>query len=327
MRTILPRLAGLSVAVLLSFCSLKSFSQENSFFSREKFEFGFGAGPLFFMGDLGGNQGVGKMYLKDANFAGTKTVAGAYGNFYPKQWLGMRLALNVGKLQADDQTITDKGTLERFRKDRNLKFQSSLVESFLAVEIYPTVPLERYDGTRGKLRPYFVAGIGLFNFNPKGEYVGPGGTSRWVELQPLRLEGQGMKEYPDRKPYKLTQMEIPFGVGFKYFLKENFYMGIEVLNRKTFTDYIDDVSTDYIDNNLFAQYLSPEQAAIANQLYYRENFGSVGAVSRPNVGTQRGNPSQNDSFFSTTLRIGWKFIDWNTSYGRQERQSFCPSFF
>jgi hypothetical protein len=326
MRTILHRLAGFSVAVILSACSFQSFAQ-TTFFSREKFEFGFDTGPLFFLGDLGGNQGVGKMYLKDANFTGTKTVTGAYGNFYPKQWLGMRLAFNVGKLEANDETIKDKGGDERTRKDRNLKFQSSLVESFLGVEIYPTVPLERYDGTRGKFRPYLVGGIGLFHFNPKGEYTGPGDVSRWVELQPLRLEGQGMTEYPDRKPYKLTQMEIPLGVGFKYFLKENFYMGIEFLNRKTFTDYIDDVSTDYIDNTLFAKYLSPEQAAMANQLYYRENFGSIGAFTRPDVGTQRGNPSQNDSFFSTTLRLGWKFIDWNTSYGREERQSFCPTFF
>jgi hypothetical protein len=326
MRTILPRPAGYFIAILLSLFSFKSFSQTN-FFSRDKFEFGFSAGPLFFLGDLGGNQGIGKMYLKDANFSGTKTVKGAYGNFYAAPWLGMRVSFNAGKLGADDQSIKDKGGNERTRKDRNLKFQSNIVEGFFALELYPTVPFERYDGAVGKFRPYLVGGVGLFNFNPKGEYIGPGGTSRWVELQPLRLEGQGMKEYPDRKPYKLTQVEIPLGAGFKYFVKENFYVGIEFLNRKTFTDYIDDVSTDYIDNTLFAQYLSPQQAAMANQLYYRENIGSTGAYNRPNVGTQRGNPSQNDSFFSTTLKFGWKFIDWNTSYGIRERQSFCPSFF
>ena len=44
------------------------------------------------------------------------------------------------------------------------------------------------------------------------------------------------------------------GFGFKYYLKENMYVGIEVLHRKLFTDYIDDVSTGYIDPDYF-QYL------------------------------------------------------------------------
>ena len=62
------------------------------------------------------------------------------------------------------------------------------------------------------------------------------------------------------------------------------YIGMEVLHRKTFTDYIDDVSTTYIDNNLFGQYLTSEQAAMANQLYFRENFvPSQPLLTRPDV--------------------------------------------
>ena len=108
-----------------------------------------------------------------------------------------------------------------------------------------------YDGLANKFRPYIVGGAGFFHFNPKSEYNEPGGTKRMVELKPLRLEGQGFAEYPDRKEYSLIQKELLFGGGVKYYLNESMYVGFEVLHRKTFTDYIDDVSTKYINPALF----------------------------------------------------------------------------
>jgi hypothetical protein len=123
-------------------------------------------------------------------------------------------------------------------------------------------------------------------------------------------------------------LEIPVGVGFKYYIKENMYVGFEVMHRKSFTDYVDDVSTTYIDNNLFANYLSPEQTAMANQLYYREYFvpGQINN-NRPSTNEQRGNPKQNDSFFSSILRFGWRLNDWNSPNGRAMRQLRCPAYY
>ena len=141
----------------------------------------------------------------------------------------------------------------------------------------------------------------------------------------LHTEGQGMAEYPDRPNYKLHSFEIPLGAGFKYYLKENMYIGMEVVHRKSFSDYVDDVSKDYIDNTLFANYLSPEQAAMANQLYFREN--QAGFRGSPVVGEQRGNPNQNDSFFSTILRFGWRLNDSNSPNGRAARMMRCPAFY
>jgi hypothetical protein len=325
MRTNFLHSAGifLSLFLLTSLCS----NGQSSFFSRDKFEFGFGVGPLYFLGDLGGNTGVGSQGLKDVQFSKPKMVKAAYGAFYPGEWIGLRASLSHGKLEAADSKIPDKGGPERSRKDRNLQFQSSLFEANLALELYPTVFMEQYDGLQGKIRPYVVGGIGIFKFNPKGEYHAPDGTRKWVPLQPLRLEGQGMSQYPDRKEYKLTQIEIPLGGGIKYFLKENFYAGIEVLYRKTFTDYIDDVSTTYIDNTLFASYLDAEKTAMANQLYNRENMVPGGTLTRAGAGEQRGNPEQNDAFFSTTLKVGWRLIDWNAPSNRPGRQLGCPTFF
>ena len=291
-----------------------------------KVEIGLGLGPMFFLGDLGGHYGEGTTFLKDLNLPYTKFAKGIFVSAYPAEWLGFRFAFNQGKLEGADSIINNKGGDEHFRKERNLQFRSNIWEGYAAIEFYPTVFIEQYDGLQGKIRPYGILGIGAFHFNPQAPYYAPNGTAQWVDLQPLRLEGQGMAEYPDRKPYKLTQLEIPMGVGFKYYLKENFYLGLEVLHRKTFTDYIDDVSTTYIDNRLFAKYLTPQQAAMANQLYYRQNFNPVTQTSagRP-TDPQRGNPKQNDAYFSTILRMGWRLNSWSSSMAA--RQMRCPSFY
>jgi len=170
--------------------------------------------------------------------------------------------------------------------------------------------------------------VGVFHDNPKGLYYNNANHSTsWVPLQPLRLEGQGMAEYPDRKPYSLTNMEIPMGFGFKYYIKENMYIGLEVLHRQTFTDYMDDVSTSYVNPNLFANYLTPQQAAMANQLYYRQNYKPFSNVARRPTDNQRGDATQNDAYFTSMLRFGWRLNDWNSPNGRAIRQMRCPSFY
>lgn len=327
MRTTVPCVRTL-VLICIIICSTSTGFSQSITTGNGKIEVGLGIGPLFFLGDLGGNRGVGTRFVKDVNLPVTKMAKGIYANIYPTEWLGFRVAINQGKLEGYDSLIRTKGGAERYRETRNLQFQSSLLEAYAAIEFYPTVFFEKYDGLKGKFRPYGVIGIGAFKFNPQGKYYAPDGTSTWVNLQPLHTEGQGFAEYPNRKPYKLISMEIPVGAGFKYYLQDNFYIGMEVMHRKSFTDYIDDVSTTYIDNSLFAKYLNPQQAAMANQLYFREGFTPGGSANRvPPNGEQRGNPKHNDSFFSTILRLGWRLNDWNSPNGRASRQMRCPSFY
>jgi hypothetical protein len=220
-------------------------------------------------------------------------------------------------VEGADSLIADRGGEEINRMSRNLHFRSKITEGYAAVEFYPTVFMEQYDGLQGKFRPYLLAGVGLFHFNPQGQYQTQDGSEQWVDLQPLHLEGQGMQEYPDRDNYKLTQVEIPFGGGFKYYIKEKTFIGLEILYRKTFTDYIDDVSTGYIDPSLYDKYLAPEQTAIAYQMYNR----GYGSLTRPSTQDARGNPRNNDSFFSTVLRLGWRISSETTP-----RQARCPRY-
>lgn len=302
MRTRVPSI--LLLALFVNLFSFSSFSQSIGT-PDGKVELGLGIGPMFFLGDLGGTRGEGKTFIKDLNLPTTKVVTGLYANIYPAEWIGFRIAANVGALAGDDAFTTPHNGEEMDRLQRNLKFKSKLLEAYFATEFYPTVLFENYDGLLHKLRPYGVLGVGVFHFNPKGEYINPDGTTQWVDLKPLRLEGQGMAEYPNRKPYSLTQLEIPMGFGFKYYVSDNVYIGFEVLHRKTFTDYIDDVSTTYIDPSLFDVYLSPQQATWAKQLEYREKLKDP-SINRPWINEQRGDPKQNDAFFSFTLRFGWR---------------------
>ena len=186
--------------------------------------------------------------------------------------------------------------------------------------------MEKFDGLQGKLRPYGLAGIGMFHFNPQGQYINTSGHKQWVDLRPLHLEGQGFPEYPNRKEYALTQASIVMGAGFKYYIKENMYVGFEILHRKTFTDYLDDVSTEYIDPQLFDVHLTPEQAVMARQLHYREQLLNP-ALNRSYINEQRGDPKQNDAFFSALIRLGIRFGGANPMSSTTRRQLKCPVFF
>jgi hypothetical protein len=313
MRPIVQR-TRTSVLILFLFLSTLAKAQSVAY---GKFELGAGIGPLFFLGDLGGNVGKGTTLVKDVNLSVTNVSKGIYLNVYPVEWLGFRVAFNSGQLEGADSLINDKGGWEDLRKVRNLHFRSPMTEVYAAMEVYPTYFIERYEGLAGKFRPYGLIGVGMFHFNPQALYYSPNGRTRWVDLQPLRTEGEGMSEYPDRKMYKLTQLSIPMGFGAKYYLSDNTYIGLEVLHRKTFTDYIDDVSTTYINPDLFDKYLSPQDAVVAKQVYYR----GYGSNSRPSNGEMRGQQKHNDGFFSSLVRFGWRINRDETPL-----QMRCPNF-
>ncbi|MBB1286664.1 hypothetical protein HRH25_19955 [Flavisolibacter sp. BT320] len=308
----------LRTAVLVFFSTLSFYSLKAQSVSYGKVEVGAGVGPLFFLGDLGGNFGRGTTLVKDINFPATNVSVGFQVNVYPTEWIGFRLAFNSGKLEGADSLINEKGGAEISRKVRNLHFRSKMTEAYAALEFYPTVFIEQYDGLQGKLRPYGLIGVGMFRFNPQTQYYSPNGTTRWVNLRDLRTEGQGMQEYPNRKMYSLTQVEIPMGFGAKYYVSEDMYIGMEILHRKTFTDYIDDLSTSYINPDLFDKYLLPENAVVAKQVYYR----GFNTTSRPDDGEMRGQKRNNDAFFSTLIRCGWRF----GNNGSTPSNMRCPKF-
>jgi hypothetical protein len=290
--------------------------------SQTIFEAGISAGPSNFLGDLGGRLGKGRPFIKDNNFKMTRLLAGFYVTAQPNDYIGIRLAANFGRLEGADSIINDKGGWETARKNRNLHFRSPLTEAYLAFEVYPLVFLEEDPSdVWHKWRPYGLIGVGVFHFNPKSVYTDPSGNQTWVDLKPLRTEGQGMPNHPTRKEYNLTQLNIPYGVGIKYFLSERINISLELVNRKTFTDYIDDVSTKFIDPADFYNYFgaSSVTAQIAEQV---SNRASTTNRNDYQPGAQRGTTTNNDAYYATTIKLGYRFgADGSSRFTNQTR---CP---
>ncbi len=134
----------------------------------------------------------------------------------------------------------DENSIDAIKVNRNLKFKSDIIElsgqiefNFLAYETGNSL----YNWT-----PFIFTGVSIFNYNPQAE----GSDGQWYYLQELGTEGQGTTSFPNRKKYSLTQLSVPFGGGVKIGVSDNFNIIIEYGLRKTFTDYIDDVSTTYV---------------------------------------------------------------------------------
>src|SRR6185295_10199877 len=134
-----------------------------------------------------------------------------------------------------------------------------------------------------ELYMYGFAGIGVFYFNPKTVYRG-----KVYDLRSLLTEGQGI--VPGRGKYSLIQPCIPLGVGFKYTIDRKWGLGLELGLRKTFTDYIDDVSTTYFD---FAGYNVPNAAELSAIADPSLHDPAAGAAT--GAGQQRGDPRDMDS--------------------------------
>lgn len=133
----------------------------------------------------------------------------------------------------------DENSKEVIKVNRNLKFKSDIIELSGQIE-FNFLPYETgnslYNWT-----PFIFTGVSIFNYNPQAE----GSDGQWYNLQELGTEGQGTTSFPNRKKYSLTQLSVPFGGGVKIGVSDNFNIIVEYGLRKTFTDYIDDVSTTY----------------------------------------------------------------------------------
>jgi hypothetical protein len=315
MRTSVP-FVRLSVLICMFACFSLHAKSQSIRTANGKFEVGLGFGPMFFVGDLGGSAGIGKSFIKDLDLPLTKLSKGFYFNYYPTEFAGLRVAGNMGYLEGNDLEAPAKGGAEMDRRERGLNFKTKISEVYAALEIYPFYFFEKYEGNQGKLRPFILAGAGIFHFNPQVKDV----DGSWVYSHPLKLEGQGFPQYPDSKPYSLTQMNVMIGFGAKYYMSENFYLGFEVLHRQLTTDHVDDVSANYyIDPIHFDHNLSPENAMKARRLYYKGTY-SFPATRPYEEFAERGDPDQNDAYFASVFRFGWRFFKF-------DKRLKCPVFY
>jgi opacity protein-like surface antigen len=236
--------------------------------------------------------------LDQSNFA-----FGAGAQYDITRNLSVRSMISLMKVGASDQF--NRPNLQF----RNLSFQSSIVEWNLLGEY------TFFDITRSKISPFIFAGIAAFHFNPYAF----DSTGNKIYLKPLSTEGEGLSEYPGRKPYNLLQFAIPLGAGIKFRVSENIVLAYEIGFRKTFTDYLDDVSTRYVDPAV----LLTERGPKAVEMAYRAGELKGGNTTYPTDGTVRGGERYKDVYYYTGIRVSIALIshhDPNFGRGRTD----CP---
>ncbi len=194
-------------------------------------------------------------------------------------------------------TYTIVGGADRFSSDdslkaRNLAFETKIAEVSLMGEYY------FFDLNEQRFSPYVFGGLAVFHFNPYAY----NGTTQKIYLKPLSTEGEGIPGYSSRKPYALTQLALPFGGGVKYAFTDNLRLGLELGMRKLFTDYLDDVSTTYIDpNDLLAA-----RGQLAVDMSYRGDELPGGNPNYPSKGAQRGGSQHKDWYYFLGLHLTYR---------------------
>ncbi len=289
--------------------------RSGNYWKQTRNEFIFGLGASNFLGELGGKDEIGKdMSPRDLEISATKYVINAGWRYYFTKDMCVKTSLYYGMVSGDD-----KLTQERFRHGRNLSFKSPIYE-FSAIYEYHVIAekqgrLYKVRGTKSKLAflvgIYPFLGIGAFYFNPKALYNG-----KWQNLQPLSTEGQGIKE--GTKPYSKISYSIPMGIGFRYSLNQQMGLGLELGFRKTFTDYIDDVSTVYFDSTQIANAKGSVAAALSNRSNPDSPAGSCN-------GCQRGDDTEKDSYMFGVLAFHYK-LSKKRGFRRIRSRRSLPSF-
>ncbi len=260
---------------------------------------GFSVNAMNCLTDLAGKKGIGKKFLKDLNTGETHLSGGLFFSAMYKNAVALRLEGTFGKVSNRDELLVGIEDIAKQRYNRNLNFRSQIYEVSLTTELHPMflfINWASIDRTAPRWSPYVTGGVGYFSFNPQGTVPG---TKNWVNLQPLHTEGQGFPTHPERKEYKLKQFMYPMGGGIKYEASRLVNFRMEAVYRKLNTDYLDDLSTRYIDPAEFAQYLSPEKAALAVRMADKQ----INPVAIPSTGRKRGTATNNDGYFTVALKI------------------------
>ena len=274
-------------AVVLGLALLAAPEADAQQFSKRKQynSIGFSLNAMNYFGDVTPSTSFASF-----RFGATRPNVGIYvqRRLYPR--ISARLAVNYGQITGDDALAADEnGADARFRYNRNMNFKNDILEGSL-VGVIDLIENRNNYLKRPDFVPYVFGGVAVFYHNPKGEDRRTGSAGEFVRLQPLKTEGQ-------ETAYSQTQFAIPFGGGIRYRINRNFDAALEIGWRKTFTDYLDDVSGTYANG----KQLAPNAAT------YFSGVGP-GSITRSVTGDFAG-------FTSPDARRGKDGSDWYINTG------------
>ena len=219
----------------------------------------------------------------DWRFNRVGLAAGAFGRYNFNDRVCWKLGLNYGNISADD-----KDSKNVFEQRRNLNFKSVLFDASATFE-FNFLPY--IHGHRDYwYTPYMFAGFTAFYWNPKTKYNG-----KWENLRDLGTEGQFRGD-----EYNPTTGAFSYGLGLKMDITYRLSFNVDVAVRKVWTDYLDDVSGTYPNQND----LRSLHGDLAVALSDRSEEPKIGQSGR-----QRGNGKKNDMYAVAGVSLVYYFGD------------------
>jgi hypothetical protein len=228
---------------------------------------------LIMVGGIGTSSYLGELANEGDYIQANPNVHAGLQYYFSKK-IGMRVEAAWFQLKGDDA----KAPIESGRRDRNLSFHENNFE-ISAVGIYNLYPQGRSFYQRPAFNIYGFAGIGLLYFNPKTDYKGT-----TYALAPLQTE---------LVSYSRVVPVIPMGLGVRLKLGPFTNLCFEGGFRKTFTDYLDDVSTVHHDAS---KYSDPLAYALSDR---RPEIG----LPTKKEGDIRGNPKTDDAYILYSVKL------------------------
>ena len=248
-----------------------------------QWEYGIVGGASQYFGDLNDNYGFKTIF----------PVAGIFARYHANPYIALRATASYTRIGYDD-----KFTNNTYSLTRNLNFKSNIFELSGQAEFNFFRFSTGEDDSR--FTPYLTLGIGAFYYNPYTTY-----KNQREDLRPLGTEGQNAG-FADRK-YGNVGVCFPIGAGIKYWLASGVNFGLELSNRLTLNDYLDDVSQTYVGSSSF------QPGTVAFALQDRSLEVENTAIGRP--GKQRGNASSKDQYMYLMFTLSFQFKTYK-----------CPSY-
>lgn len=231
-------------------------------FSQYKWDFGINLGAANYLGEIGGKEKTRRDFILDLKLSQTRSAMGGFARYKLNPDIFIRGSLGWYRISGGDNFSTNPG-----RRGRNLSFRNDIYEASITGQyiFYDIADLGRTYRYRNDFKAYIFTGFAGFYHNPKAKYGGS-----WVALQPLHTEGQGVVSGAP-KPYGKFLIAIPAGAGFYFTVSKIYRVGWEFNWRTTFTDYLDDVSSNYVDPKDLESDLSRELANRNSELSYTDD--------------------------------------------------------
>lgn len=257
---------------LVAACSLLICAKVQPLWAQHS-EIGIWLGTGTYMGDLN----------PLGNFKKTMPAGGLIYRYTLNDYIALRAGAGFTVLQHDDAAAANAP----YQTARNLRFSTNLLEISGQIDMH----FRKFilGDRKHYWTPYLTTGLAVFHFNPTTTF-----NDETYNLTDIGTEGQ-QSDLSGRKPYKKIQLAVPIGGGFKYSTPNGYAIYAEVAYRYAFTDYIDDVSTAYVDNILLGD------DPIATQLADRS-----GEVTTPLIGIegkQRGSSVDNDGYLMLNVGV------------------------